>query len=509
MEDGLFADYPVSGEQVRAAADDTRTRLSSIGTLIADVESEHRGAVEAVEGQLEDSIANAPTEVILRASELNRQSEFAAGCLEYFAAAIDDFDELRTAYPRAVSILNAEWAQQLSSDFGVSYGAVVDDSDPTTYEATIDDFRRQRDAARRALYHSLKTEYTAGEALLDDAADEVSTMLESGPDDRSSVQQLWARGSLPFYAPLIFTDTDLSGTPTTREVATSLEEYLDAHPDLREDRYFHALQSVVLEPEPTEAEIDESVRLLREAGLLGEDEEPDEYYLAWLGWSLRKGLDPDDIVGRAEQEEVSMDRFDPLRELKFIEDPDGRRFFVLEDDVGAKDIGRLTELLHGGTPSITDVRRSRSEWTYQGWMTDPSEVEQSLRAGAAIVATPEGTMMTMPGSDGATHIVGGSGTTWMEMFSFNEDLEDPEAALRQRIEAGTSNGQPDGEPLTLYLLHERLHSAQWAEWGWPFEYAYAAEVVTQGSAGSCGNQYEEEAVFDWGGYGQCTPWGGD
>ena len=509
MEDGPFSDYPVSGQVIRDAANETRTRLASVDVLTADVQSVHRAAMEAVEGDLQESIGNAPTGVQLQATELNRKAEFAAGCLEFFALAVDDFDELRTTYPRAVSPLNTAWSEALSSDFGVSYDAVVDDSSPETRDLTLQDFYSQRSIAHRELYTALRAEYEAAEGLVDDAASEVSTMLETGPDDHGNVEQLWERGCLPFYAPLIFTDTDFSSITTTPEVTTALENHLDSYPDLREDRYFHALQSLVLEPEPSPEEIDESVTLLRDAGLLDADEEPDAYYLMWLSWSLRKGLDPADIVERAEQEEVSMETFDDLRELDSIQDPEGRLFFLLQGDEGAKDIARHTELLHGGTPSITNVRRSNNEWTYDGPGWRDSEVEQSLRAGAAVVSTPEGTMMTMPGRDGATHIVGGSGTTWMEMFSFNKDEDDPEQALRDIIEAGTHNGRQNGLPLTPYLLHERLHTAQWAEWGWRFDLAYAAESATQGHAGSCGNKYEEGAVFDWGGYDECTPWSDD
>jgi len=506
LNDERFEYYPVSGAQIQAAADDTRGRLASLSTVITSVESQHRSAVEAVEGELERTIANAPAEVVTRADGLNRSAEYAAGCLELFAQAIDRFNTGDSAYPRSVSRLNAAWATALVNRFGVSYDAVVSDATPEEYERTYADYVSLFNAARDQTTGDLTLEYGKAQALVDDAALEISTMIHQGPLE-ANVQELWAAGALPFYAPLLFTDSDLTRTPTTPAVAGALETYLDAHPDEREDPLMQILQSTVVEPMPPQEEIDGSLQRLREAGLLGEDDEPDAYYLAWLTWSLRKGLDPDDIVERAEQEEVTMERFDPLRDLETIADPAGRLFFILDGDQGAKDVARLTELLHGGTPSITDVRRSNNEWTYDGWFRDPSDVERMQSGGAVLVATPEGTMLAAPGPDGSALPVDGGGTTWMEMFVLNDSFDDPEAVLRDVIENGSTSGNPEGHPLAQLLLHERLHTAQWGQHGfWKFGGLYLIESGTGGSAGqSCGNDYERDAVFDWGGYDRCTP----
>jgi hypothetical protein len=506
-----FESYPVSGAQIRAAADDTRDRLASVRSVVTEVEGQHRTAVEAVEGELERTVANAPSEVVTRADVLNREAEYAVGCLELFAAAIDRFNFADgDAYPRSVSRLNDAWATAAGNGFGVSYDVVVSDATPAAYERTRADYVSLFAAARDETTNRLRQEYNESHGLVDDAATDISIMLHEGPVE-ANVQRLWAAGSLPFHAPLLFTDSDLTGTPTTPAVAASLETYLDAHPDEREDPLMQVLQSTVVEPMPSQEEIDDSLERLREAGLLDEDEEPDGYYLGWLTWSLRKGLDPSDIVERAEQEEVTMERFDPLRELDTITDPTGRMFFILEDDNGAKDVARLTELLHGGTPSVTDVRRSNNEWTYDGWGTKilglnpPSDLERMRDSGAVVVATPEGTMLAAPGPDGSPFFVGGSGTTWMEMFVLNDSFDDPEDSLRIIIERGSRSRDPDGHPLAQLLLHERLHAAQWGRYGQFFKYRYIIESGTGGTEGyKCGNDHESDAVFDWGGYEECT-----
>ncbi len=57
----LFEPYPVTGEEIRAAADDTRSRIESIRDLRDQLEGAGRDTLAVVEGDLEESVANAPT----------------------------------------------------------------------------------------------------------------------------------------------------------------------------------------------------------------------------------------------------------------------------------------------------------------------------------------------------------------------------------------------------------------------------------------------------------------
>jgi len=518
----LFEDYPVNGNQIRAVADDTSYRVSAVRGLTDQLLEQHQAAVEAVEGNLLDSMRDAPTDVLTRATETNRQGMFAAGCLGYFAVAVDGYNFAATSKPRSVRELNRVWQEAVVGGFGLDYDIAVSDSSPQEYERTRTAYFTELAERRNQLRSVLTVENSQAIGLLDQAADDVATMLAGGPDDHASVRALWAAGVLPFYAPLIFTDTDLTRTPTTARVAQDLEGYLDATPCQRDNPYLQVLQSTVVGPPPSPEQIEQSLADLRGAGLLGEDEEPDELYLAWLTWSLRKGLTPDGIVERARQEEVTMDSFDPLRELEEVVDPEGRRFYLLESDRGAKDVARATELVNGGTPSITDLRRSNNEWTYDGHLAKPlgppSDVETVLDAGGAITTTPEGTLMVAPGPDTLGIIPNiadlasfRGGTTIMEMYIINASFSDPAAALRERIETGTDDGTDQGQypgdlnsydedgeteydgsdSLAHRLLHERMHSAQWGRWGWRFVQHYLTNS----------QHHEEDAVLAWGGYG--------
>ncbi len=60
----VFEPYPVTGGEIRAAANDTRSRIESIRDLRDQLEGAGRDTLAAVEGDLEGSVANAPTEAV-------------------------------------------------------------------------------------------------------------------------------------------------------------------------------------------------------------------------------------------------------------------------------------------------------------------------------------------------------------------------------------------------------------------------------------------------------------
>jgi hypothetical protein len=486
-----FDYYPVSSYTVISASDDTRGRLQAIREIGRNVQDEHRPAVDAVEGEIEDSVANAPTDVLRQVSDVERNAEYAAGCLEYFGLAIDEFDYTGQG-PRSVSGLNQAYREALYDSFYVNRDDYVDGPDD---EAGQQEYLDAYQGAQARIIHDLEAEYGRSEERLDGKAEEAARLLREGATD-GNVKTLWGAGALPFYAPLAFVDVDLTNLATTDRVVEQMQTFFENHPELRNDPYLGVLRSMVIGPMPSQDQIDDSLDELRDAGLL--EGEPDSYYLEWLTWTLRRGVDPWEIVERAEQEDVSMERFDPLRELERIEDQDGRGFYLLTDDEGAKDIARLTELLHGGTPSITDHRRSNNEWTYDGFLMSDSDVEFVLDRGGAIVATPEGTLMAASGPDvaglpnDADLLSFSGGTTWMEMFVLNGSNDDPEQRLRDEI-------GDDG--LAQLLLHERLHSEQWSDEGyWQFVGKYLAEQATGGVLNGANNDFERDAVLPWGGY---------
>jgi hypothetical protein len=196
---------------------------------VSQVESAHRVAVEAVEGQLEDSVANAPTDTVSTGSAINQTAEFAAACLEYFGTAIAVFN-IDSSDPRSVLKLNSAYTIASYDGFGVP-------SPPTEPGATAADRQRAHDdylndyaAARNALLGTLRAEYTRLDKELDDSASEIGQMLERGPNN-SDVRTLWQAGALPPYAVLVYPSGGLEDLPLPPSVGRELVVYLFAHPD--------------------------------------------------------------------------------------------------------------------------------------------------------------------------------------------------------------------------------------------------------------------------------------
>jgi len=169
----LFEPYPVTGGEIRAAANDTRSRIESIRDLRDQLEGAGRDTLAAVEGDLEGSVANAPTEAVTAGDMTIRDAEYAAGCLEYFAQAVDDFNTGRTSDPRSVQALNQAYAEAYDSGFGVSY-SMVDDTSPQTFERTHQRYSQLLGHARQAVMGALIREHSRSQDLLEQAAEDVS-----------------------------------------------------------------------------------------------------------------------------------------------------------------------------------------------------------------------------------------------------------------------------------------------------------------------------------------------
>lgn len=210
---GPFDYYKVSGTAIRAAAEDTRRRLSAIATVKSQLAGQARAAVAAVEGQLQSSMANAPTMVNAIADDVVQKATYAAGALEVFAIYVDDFD-YGSANPRSVSKLNAAYSEQAAANFGTA--AVTYPDNATTAEETLADTQWSRDYTRNrnAVLGQLTTEYHQLEGELDMSAQHVSEMLGRGPN-AADLQQMYGAGALPSFAALIFPQVNFSGVKLT------------------------------------------------------------------------------------------------------------------------------------------------------------------------------------------------------------------------------------------------------------------------------------------------------
>ena len=489
----IFEYYPVTTAQVKAVADDTRHRVSRVHDLVSQVESAHRVAVEAVEGQLEDSVANAPTDTVSTGSAINQTAEFAAACLEYFGTAIAVFN-IDSSDPRSVLKLNSAYTIASYDGFGVP-------SPPTEPGATAADRQRAHDdylndyaAARNALLGTLRAEYTRLDKELDDSASEIGQMLERGPNN-SDVRTLWQAGALPPYAVLVYPSGGLEDLPLPPSVGRELVVYLFAHPD-QFSVAEHNQMLTKLDDASLATMLDGYEQALRDAGTL--DGDTNDLYREWIWWTLLTGMGPSDVVSRAQQEGVTAGTFDKLEGLEIVRGEDGRPFFLLDGSHDARDVARLTELMNGRQPSLSDGRRDGNDWSYDGPLWFDSDAELVANNGGALIATPEGTLMAAPGpsSIGIPNITdlfsAKGGTTWGEIFVTQGSNDDPQQRLRDIVTEGELN---DIE-LTQLLGHERIHSEQWAALGYA---RFIYEYLREGTDG-CHNRFEEEAGLPEGGY---------
>src|SRR5262245_29229971 len=108
--------YPVTGQALRTAADETEGRLSSVRSVVSQTEQGHQSALNAVDDQLDASMDNAPKDVITQANDTERKAIFAAGCLKYFAHAVDIFNTTGIS-PRSVSTLNTDFAELVRTKY--------------------------------------------------------------------------------------------------------------------------------------------------------------------------------------------------------------------------------------------------------------------------------------------------------------------------------------------------------------------------------------------------------
>lgn len=253
-----------------------------------------------------------------------------------------------------------------------------------------------------------------------------------------------------------------------------------------------------------------AVGILTRSGLL--HGEPDPLYLEWILWTLQSGVAPTDLPSRARQENVRTDTFDLLRPATIWRMPDGRPFARIPEARTARDLVRLVELLNGGRPSITDGRRTRNRWSYSsflGWRY--GDVELVLDKAEELVATPEGTMMAAVGRKiwraiptPADVFSARGGTTWGEMYVLNGSFGSPADVLRTSIESGRTPPGAGAPSLARLLRHERVHSEQWARFGYR---RFIVEYLRHSAKPPCRQPLEREAGLEDGGY-RCTCGGG-
>lgn len=210
---GPFDYYAVSSYSIRAAAEDTRTRLSSMDSVKSQVTGHAKTALDAVEGDLRGSLANAPTEANAHADDVTQKATFAAGAVEMFAGYVDDFN-YDSGHPRSVAKLNAAYQAQEHANFGTPAVSYPDKATPEQKSEADTQWNSAFTHNKNAVTAQLTNEYHQLEAELDKRADHIAQLLSRGPNT-ADLQEMYGAGALPSYAALIFPQCDFSGVTLT------------------------------------------------------------------------------------------------------------------------------------------------------------------------------------------------------------------------------------------------------------------------------------------------------
>ena len=219
-----YESYPVTGSSIRAAAEDTVGRVSSVQSVAGQVQSDHRGVVSAVEGQLESTVAEAPAETVNQATDIEQKAIYAAGCLEFFAHGVDIFN-VDGISPRSVSKLNSDWEALVATNFGVVRADLPPDVSQVEENTAQTQFSEGVAAARSTKQREFDLEFAGLEKNLDDCATETQGKLNRGPND-SDILDLYSAGALPMFAPLIWSSIDFSRQYLPPQQAQELARYL-------------------------------------------------------------------------------------------------------------------------------------------------------------------------------------------------------------------------------------------------------------------------------------------
>jgi|GEM_PF-1066379 hypothetical protein len=519
----LIEYYSPPGAEVKGAAEQVRGRVPQIRQLAEQVEKDHKPALDAVAGDLEASMADAPRGAITNANDVMRAAEYAAGCLELFSQAIDQHNFYKQSRPRSVSTLNAEYNAALSDSFGVDFQDPGPHATQEQKDKASENFSNAFQSARGAKEAELRQEAAELDGWLDGEADGISRMLDRGPNE-ADVQALYRAGALAPYAAIVFPTMGLARIPLPEAAQRELLQYLIDNPDVLIDLPPELAAVVAALPTAirTDVYVEQRMEQLRRRGLLS-GPNPGGYYEQWIRNTVTNNVSLETVAAIAHDHDIRPDDFHVLNGLREIKDGEGKSFFLLDKDISGDDARRavlMTYILNAGTgyPAGHDFaptpygsdevqrimdRQNENRWSYN------QDVGFVHGNGGRLVATPNGMLMGAGGNELQDLYSNGGGTAWGDIFVINEDdLDNPDQRLQAIIESGYA---PDGTPangnnpygldLDRLLHHEERHSQQWAREGYGW---FITQYGWESLGGDCLNKFEEDAGFSDGGYGDCA-----
>ncbi|WP_374999742.1 hypothetical protein [Aeromicrobium sp. CTD01-1L150] len=193
-----FDDYAdlhdgVTGDTIRAAADDPNQNANVIAALASELAEDEQHVAGDIEGDIEAGTRTNPAQVQQDASQLAQAGYYAVGLLKQYAASVDTFDE-------GVEELN----RRLRSDVASArrYLGGVPEEDRPEYDETWNNIRA-----------NLEPEYRDLNTAVDESAEDIAGKFEAGPTPEN-VKELVLAGLIPFsvasrqWPDLTFTDDE-------------------------------------------------------------------------------------------------------------------------------------------------------------------------------------------------------------------------------------------------------------------------------------------------------------
>lgn len=237
------------------------------------------------------------------------------------------------------------------------------------------------------------------------------------------------------------------------------------------------------------------------------------------------------VTGIARRHGIGAESFAVLRQMKEINDPAGKSFFLIPPGAGGDDVRKavlMTYVLNAGTGygeagehfgvtndfaetpySAAEVQRIAERQHANRWSYN-QDVGFVHRNGGRLVTTPNGILMGLGGNRIQRVFSRHGGTAWGDIFMVNIRVKtpgDPAQLLRLIVESGHAwYTDDDGRhfetnlALDRVLHHEERHSAQWAAKGYVgMIAAYGRELVRERVFRKT-NRIEADAGLSDGGY---------
>lgn len=206
---GPFEPYPVTGGHICASAEAIDKKFAAVGRVYTETKDAHQGLFAVIEGIVTQWAERATADAMVTQSDINDQATYAAGTTRHFGDRVDEYNDTRTSRPRAVRILNSEYAATAFSTFGVSpvtYPLGASEADRTEldkgYDKEVASRRTQAQADHRA-------EYEQSKQWIEDRGNEIAAMLDRGPNE-SDILTLWQAGALPSWANIVYPGIDFN-----------------------------------------------------------------------------------------------------------------------------------------------------------------------------------------------------------------------------------------------------------------------------------------------------------